>query len=739
MSTIYGIQQEHSPTVSASFLADFPQLAFLRSVLLITAVGLFVGWLIYLLTALPLDSAVTDSAGSAQVEFTLDRVRPLLPIQCVTVRWAVEGVQAVYLADAVEDVGVVGQDSRTRCGRTTYDFTLTVDIPDGTRHMYHLKAQAVFHPLLGIAFVLAAAAAALSQRGLKLTHAVLTRLRIAQWSRLRWVLLGLAILVNGVDMLYAGSLFGVDQSFQIASTHNLLNGQGISLAVAENTADLSQWTYTPLVNWPPGYALLLAPLWALTGDLWWSSQIILLVGMIAFFVVWLLILETPGLRISAPAKAAVLLYWTLIYPVYLSVSTQLPPLNTTGYAPTDLLGLVFFSASLMLVLRLLLRPRIAWGMTITAGVMMALSVLIRYAYWPFAAVAPAGLIIYALFHLPSRRHLVGAGIVYGISAGMVMIGLSLFQASISGSATLVDQLNPTPVSLLTVTRHLIPFPALGVGFAQTLPLAQQAWWPAGAALVPIVGWGTSAFILLTLAILSLKAVLAALQARAVPATSAFFYGCGVMTTGLTFVMLFYLTYRYYVRYIFTEAERYYLSAFPFLVVALFAVAFAHRDEFVSHAGRWMVRGALLLVAVMTLVVGWQRLNAGLYRLSVPFPGTGDTRLYTEPQYSNTLTRAFQDRIHQELPVMILRGPTLANIDHEVNLWVTVFTDAIPYAYLTQADAVVGTSQPISVILALADYPDDAQEQRLEQLCEDYNGLITDTVGAFRLCEVLLTP
>ena len=54
----------------------------------------------------------------------------------------------------------------------------------------------------------------------------------------------------------------VDGMYQHMATLNFVNGHGISTGYALPT-DLSTTVYEPLINWPPGYSLLLAPFYIL--------------------------------------------------------------------------------------------------------------------------------------------------------------------------------------------------------------------------------------------------------------------------------------------------------------------------------------------------------------------------------------------------------------------------------------------------------------------------------------------
>lgn len=54
----------------------------------------------------------------------------------------------------------------------------------------------------------------------------------------------------------------VDASYQLMGTQSLLDGYGVSIPDAMAN-DLSAIVYTPLINWPPGYSLIIAPFYYL--------------------------------------------------------------------------------------------------------------------------------------------------------------------------------------------------------------------------------------------------------------------------------------------------------------------------------------------------------------------------------------------------------------------------------------------------------------------------------------------
>ncbi len=56
---------------------------------------------------------------------------------CAILRWAVEGVQAVYLSDGSHEVGVTGHEQRQVCPTTKTTYTLRV-VANNATHLYHV-------------------------------------------------------------------------------------------------------------------------------------------------------------------------------------------------------------------------------------------------------------------------------------------------------------------------------------------------------------------------------------------------------------------------------------------------------------------------------------------------------------------------------------------------------------------------------------------------------------------------
>lgn len=112
-----------------------------------------------------------------------------------------------------------------------------------------------------------------------------------------------------------------DRSFQLLATTNLLKGYGISLAEV-NTADLSHIIYTPLINWPPAYSLIIAPLYVLSGH----NYLIAALTLDILAAIVLILISRAILKLLHVSPYAISLYTItsglFIYPFYFISSSD---------------------------------------------------------------------------------------------------------------------------------------------------------------------------------------------------------------------------------------------------------------------------------------------------------------------------------------------------------------------------------------------------------------------------------
>ncbi|MFN8290047.1 MAG: hypothetical protein U0U70_07315 [Chitinophagaceae bacterium] len=221
-------------------------------------------------------------------------------------------------------------------------------------------------------------------------------------------------------LFYLDSFF--DTTFQVIATENLTKGHGVSTAIVQ-AADLSAPLYQPLINWPPGYSLLLYPFYIICGhnyliacfiiDILAAAAIILLTRRILSLLdlpVWLINLYT-------------LLTGFFIYYFYYTGSTDSISIAFFLGAITTLLGLVKMKGRWI-------RP------AVTAGLCLFLSASLKYLYFPVVFTIPVFFFLYGY-----QNKLAGIRKASLLILGIVAAGIGIlymYQKSIAGSGTYIS-------------------------------------------------------------------------------------------------------------------------------------------------------------------------------------------------------------------------------------------------------------------------------------------------------------
>ncbi|MEZ4670524.1 MAG: GDSL-type esterase/lipase family protein [Anaerolineae bacterium] len=100
--------------------------------------------LIFLIVLSSKPQSVTAQDGVSHISFSSDSGLVLLPSDCITVRWQVEGIREVYLNAAPQ----IGTGEQVVCVNAGTQPTLTVILNDGTKRDYQLPITILFaHPL----------------------------------------------------------------------------------------------------------------------------------------------------------------------------------------------------------------------------------------------------------------------------------------------------------------------------------------------------------------------------------------------------------------------------------------------------------------------------------------------------------------------------------------------------------------------------------------------------------------
>lgn len=214
----------------------------------------------------------------------------------------------------------------------------------------------------------------------------------------------------------------VDASYQLLATENFLHGHGLSISHISNL-DLSTIQYETLINWPPGYSLLIAPLFVLTGHNYVLSGIMLDFLFAAILVVYL--------------RKILLLYATPLY--LINIFTLFSGFFIYSFyfiASSDSVTITFFCVGLYYLLAQVQGHLNGTRYTIVSGICFSACVLIKYLFIPIAATIPA---IYLLRVFETRNNsLKKYAIVTGSLVLCTIAGVILFQKLNAGSSLYIS-------------------------------------------------------------------------------------------------------------------------------------------------------------------------------------------------------------------------------------------------------------------------------------------------------------
>lgn len=214
----------------------------------------------------------------------------------------------------------------------------------------------------------------------------------------------------------------VDRSFQLLATQNFVHGNGISTA-SVSSADLSTIIYTPLIKWPPGYSLLLSPLYSITGNNYLLSSLLLDIafGIILIFVsrAILKLFNTPLFLVNIYTIVSSL----FIYYFYFITSS-------------DAIASTLFIIALYYTLSFLKNKLSLWKAVVLISIFLFACAFMKYLFMPAVFVVPLFL-AWKGFTDKNKTQL-RAGIFSGliIAAGLAIV--LLYQKSISGASTYVS-------------------------------------------------------------------------------------------------------------------------------------------------------------------------------------------------------------------------------------------------------------------------------------------------------------
>ncbi|MEO7922191.1 MAG: hypothetical protein ABIR30_00785 [Chitinophagaceae bacterium] len=214
----------------------------------------------------------------------------------------------------------------------------------------------------------------------------------------------------------------VDGMYQVMAMQHFVHGHGISVADVL-PGDLSVVTYHPLINWPPGYSLLLAPFYLAFGHNYIAAGITM---DILFSIVLIFtcrnILKTLGLSLYL-INCYTLLTGFFIYYFYLVASS-------------DAIAISFFVIAVNYFLLLLKKGS---SPKLLAGILIPLFFcgLIKYLFIPLVFIPPVYLFLKGL--ADKNKSFTKAGLIIFSVLGIGLLAVLLYQKMTSGSATYISE------------------------------------------------------------------------------------------------------------------------------------------------------------------------------------------------------------------------------------------------------------------------------------------------------------
>ena len=215
----------------------------------------------------------------------------------------------------------------------------------------------------------------------------------------------------------------VDGMYQYLAMKYFVNGHGVSIAEVLPT-DLSQPLYEPLINWPPGYSILLSPFYKLFNHNYVAAGLTLdllaATALIIFARKILKLLDLP-------------LYLINIYTIFTGFFIY----NFYFIASSDAIAISFFVVALYLAL-LLLKTNSQWLVrTILISALLITCGFIKYLFYPVVLVIPVFLIIKGL--TDKEKVIKKAGLFSFFLVAICLVSLLVYQKNISGAAAYISQ------------------------------------------------------------------------------------------------------------------------------------------------------------------------------------------------------------------------------------------------------------------------------------------------------------
>lgn len=233
----------------------------------------------------------------------------------------------------------------------------------------------------------------------------------------------LLALVFRVENILLFSGMNIDKAIQLAATFNFKHGHGIMLSMS-NVSEFLRTEYTPFYGWPPGFTLILTPLYLLVDNLIMVNRMMDVFFIIVFFFASRSIINRLFESQRKEILAAFCLLSTFSFSPYYY------------YTSTDLYALSIFVVSLSPIYDFLKGTKKGVVHSFLIAFLLCLSTSIRFAYLPLALIIPCVLIL--IGRKDNNSSLAKNGLVTFLFSIVMVNGLYIFQKHYYGSGSYLE-------------------------------------------------------------------------------------------------------------------------------------------------------------------------------------------------------------------------------------------------------------------------------------------------------------
>lgn len=231
----------------------------------------------------------------------------------------------------------------------------------------------------------------------------------------------LVIISRAIQLTYFYNIV-VDASYQLMGTQSLLSGHGVSLpnVVGNN---LSEVIYIPLINWPPGYSLIVAPFYYLFNGNYIAAG---LTVDICFSIILIFICRSILSLLDIPLylrNIFTLLTGFFIYYFYFNPCS-------------DSIAITFFLLAIYYTLKLFKNRSSVLRNTILVTLFLLISASIKYLFMPTVFIIP--LYIFLKGYSDGNVQFKKAGICSFLFMALLLGLLLVYQKTVGGSATYIS-------------------------------------------------------------------------------------------------------------------------------------------------------------------------------------------------------------------------------------------------------------------------------------------------------------